>query len=493
MKKLAKVLPLFISLVSLASCDGGNHMHKFGSIYPEINPTCTEAGRKSFYYCEECGKYFDLNKNEITDLSIPASGHRFVLSSDGYTYNCRTCNSSVASGKTKIEANKTTSIYLGSSIVNGYNGQTGDHYSFADMMECDYLFVDMTLNGEEKTVYLRKTKSYLENNDGFAGEYGFEDYKVTFNGDGIGKYNGEQFAYKIENGALVSLFPVKKLTKFNARYIKGDKSYKIAQDGYTLSDVQPRYYQHMKVGDRHSYIGLFEQALIDHKDEDISNFVIQLSTNDAGQFIDEECTKHLPFGSVLENSIKNSSMFDKNTSLGALEYMIAKAIETWNCKVSVFVCHMDTATFSTYKSNNFDITKIKTNYADLYDGAKAIKEKWGCNFIDFWDNEEINSKLNSNIGKYFSDSLHLQSDGYEATYYPVFRELFKASNTGTYEQLTYTLKVDGKDYKTINFDTNTTELTLPEIPFKKGYKIVGWDLEKIVYESKVVNAIYEKE
>ena len=49
--------------------------HKFGEWVSEIPATCTEDGVKGHYECFVCHKYFDNDKTEITDTSIPAAGH----------------------------------------------------------------------------------------------------------------------------------------------------------------------------------------------------------------------------------------------------------------------------------------------------------------------------------------------------------------------------------------------------------------------------------
>ena len=49
--------------------------HKFGEWISEIPATCTEDGVKGHYECSVCHKYFDKDKEEITDTSIPAAGH----------------------------------------------------------------------------------------------------------------------------------------------------------------------------------------------------------------------------------------------------------------------------------------------------------------------------------------------------------------------------------------------------------------------------------
>lgn len=49
--------------------------HELGGWVSEIPATCTEDGVKGHYECSVCHKYFDNDKNEITDTSIPAAGH----------------------------------------------------------------------------------------------------------------------------------------------------------------------------------------------------------------------------------------------------------------------------------------------------------------------------------------------------------------------------------------------------------------------------------
>ena len=49
--------------------------HKFGGWISEIPASCTEDGVKGHYECFVCHKYFDNDKNEITDTTIPATGH----------------------------------------------------------------------------------------------------------------------------------------------------------------------------------------------------------------------------------------------------------------------------------------------------------------------------------------------------------------------------------------------------------------------------------
>ena len=56
--------------------------HTYGAWIEEIPATCKAGGMKAHYYCSDCGKYFDENKNETTEeaLKTPVSpyyGHHF--------------------------------------------------------------------------------------------------------------------------------------------------------------------------------------------------------------------------------------------------------------------------------------------------------------------------------------------------------------------------------------------------------------------------------
>ena len=51
--------------------------HNFGSWVAEVSATCTEVGTKAHKDCTYCGKHFDNEDVEITDLTIAALGHSY--------------------------------------------------------------------------------------------------------------------------------------------------------------------------------------------------------------------------------------------------------------------------------------------------------------------------------------------------------------------------------------------------------------------------------
>ena len=63
-----------------------------------------------------------------------------------------------------------------------------------------------------------------------------------------------------------------------------------------------------------------------------------------------------------------------------------------------------------------------------------------------------------------------------------------------FETITYTLTlmVDEEIYRVITFTNFDTNITLPAVPYKEGYRIVGWDIDKVNYEDTVAHAIYEE-
>ncbi len=57
---------------------------------------------------------------------------------------------------------------------------------------------------------------------------------------------------------------------------------------------------------------------------------------------------------------------------------------------------------------------------------------------------------------------------------------------------TLTLMVDEEIYKVITFTNLDKNITLPPVPYKGGYRIIGWDITTVNYENTVAHAIYEK-
>lgn len=59
------------------------HSHNYGSLYYAREATFFSDGNIAYYYCEECDKYFDENKNEVETVVIPRLSTDIVLIVNG--------------------------------------------------------------------------------------------------------------------------------------------------------------------------------------------------------------------------------------------------------------------------------------------------------------------------------------------------------------------------------------------------------------------------
>lgn len=163
---------------------------------------------------------------------------------------------------------------------------------------------------------------------------------------------------------------------------------KVAVSGTTLVDNGANSYvqRMLKRGER-------------YKDRPIDHFICQLSTNDA--------TQNLPLGKVSES--KNKEDFNTKTIVGAMEYIIAYAQETWGCPVAFY-------TGPYYNS---------AKYQKMVDALFELQEKWGIGIIDFWNDEEARQMDAATKRKYMADDIHPTAAGYEEWWTPVFEQYLK--------------------------------------------------------------------
>lgn len=331
-------------------------------------------------------------------------------------------------------------LFLGSSITNGYDptvenpSTDSSHYSMADMFAEDYLTASYKIYRDgalrdEQGVYMRKIASSPGNPDSSAGTYRYDYDTVILKEDGTGKFNDMNFEYIAVGDEIRLTKPVGYLYGFTARYGAGDTVYKYARDGFTLNYVKERYTsagEKIENAYNQSYVGLLKEAIGRHGRDRVDTMFVQLSTNDISQYKTSEGVSggHLDFGFVSADSVRNSEDFDVNTSFGALEYIVAKAQETWNCKVVVYVCHMSASEFSAFKANGFDYSKMDdaSDYAVMRKAAIEIAKKWGVEVIDLWGDAEVNKTLHGNASRYIADTLHLHLLGYEKVLWQKFRK-----------------------------------------------------------------------
>lgn len=163
--------------------------------------------------------------------------------------------------------------------------------------------------------------------------------------------------------------------------------YKFAVSGTTLVDNgESSYVQRMQK--------IYKNLKADH-------FIVQLSTNDASQ--------GKPMGKITGNDVRDLDAFDTTTVLGAIEYIICYAQQTWGCHVSF------------YTGTKYDSAQYRVMVNKLY----QIQEKWGIGIIDLWNDEEMNAVSAEDYAKYMSDPIHPNRTGYIEWWTPKFAEHLK--------------------------------------------------------------------
>ncbi len=126
-----------------------------------------------------------------------------------------------------------------------------------------------------------------------------------------------------------------------------------------------------------SYVSRMRDQM--NKNARIDQLIVQLSTNDASQ------NKTL---GVLSDSFASEDM-DTSTIIGAIEYIIAYARETWDCDVIFWT--------NPYYSND--------NYRAMYNAIFEIQKKWDIGVLDYYiDGKPANGTM--------SDDIHPNEQGY---------------------------------------------------------------------------------
>ncbi|MDO5401133.1 MAG: leucine-rich repeat domain-containing protein [Eubacteriales bacterium] len=98
--------------------------HTFGPWISRVRPTCTQTGLVGHKDCTRCGRHFDKNRRELTDLTIPTEPDRHMntekiprteptCTEDGFTAGtyCHDCGAYI-SGHTPIPARHTLTAWI---------------------------------------------------------------------------------------------------------------------------------------------------------------------------------------------------------------------------------------------------------------------------------------------------------------------------------------------------------------------------------------------
>lgn len=142
-----------------------------------------------------------------------------------------------------------------------------------------------------------------------------------------------------------------------------------------------------------------------NRTEHLDAFICQLSTNDI-KYPDS-------FGEVTGADQRSAEDFDRATTCGAMEYIIVKARETWDCPV-VF-----------YTNSDFH----NENYETMLALLDQVEEKWGVEVIDLYRDEAFNDISDEDKDLYMSDTTHPTKAGYRDWWTPKFEEKLAVLST----------------------------------------------------------------
>ena len=118
----------------------------------------------------------------------------------------------------------------------------------------------------------------------------------------------------------------------------------------------------------------------------VNRLIVQLSTNDV--------TQNIAFGELASGY--DISSFNTSTVIGAIEYIIAYAKQTWGCEVVFYTNH---------KYNN-------NRYNALVNELYKVQAKWGIGIVDFYNYAEMERLDSATLNSYKADDIHPNVQGY---------------------------------------------------------------------------------
>ena len=166
-----------------------------------------------------------------------------------------------------------------------------------------------------------------------------------------------------------------------------------------------------------SYTKRLTDGTIFKKDEKIDAFICQIPTNDAWG----DRAKYR--GKMTDAYEIDINAFDKKTTLGGVEFIIAYAAETWGCPV-YFYSGSWFGDEGPRKSGN----PTGTAYGELVRQVKEVVNKWSelgydVGVIDLFNDESFNSHVSDEYYAWAtSDAIHPKRTGYLQWWTPYFEQ-----------------------------------------------------------------------
>lgn len=197
------------------------------------------------------------------------------------------------------------------------------------------------------------------------------------------------------------------LSGLNIAWLGSSVTHGLASDGYSMANAiednhtGTRCYKYAISGTtlvNNGVTSYVERVKEIDKSVAFDMLIVQLSTNDASQ--------NLPLGSISES--KDISLFDDQTIIGAMEYLIAYTKDNLKCPIVFYT--------GTYYEDQ--------NYANMIDALMELQKKWDLEIIDLWHNEEMKNIYGTEEYTLYmqDDGIHPTLKGYNEWWTPVFEK-----------------------------------------------------------------------
>lgn len=164
------------------------------------------------------------------------------------------------------------------------------------------------------------------------------------------------------------------------------------------------------------------------KNDRVDAFICQISTNDSTSARLEKR------GYVEDVDVVKKEDFNRATTMGGVEYIIAYVTETWNCPVYFY---SGSYFGDPGDGNRTNVNPSGTNYSKLIDDVKIAVEKWQSlgyevDVIDMYNDADFNAQVSDKYYKWCtSDPIHPKKAGYLNWWMPYF-EQFLIVKSGNY-------------------------------------------------------------
>lgn len=164
-----------------------------------------------------------------------------------------------------------------------------------------------------------------------------------------------------------------------------------------------------------SYVTRLKESEAFDTSAEIDAFICQISTNDAK-------AENLPlWGELTADGVTDKAAFDVQTTLGAMEYIVAYVEEVWDCPVYFY-----SGSYIAESGVRASKDPRGSDYAKLVDYTYDLAEKWNkaegveVGIIDLFNDEAFNAVSDEQYRVYMHDPVHPFKAGYKEWWTPYF-------------------------------------------------------------------------